>query len=84
MKIGRKVLTLTAIAALSVGALFAQNTVSKPATAPNQPLASKMAEDQPTPQSGQKKMDKHVHGHHHKKNKNHTSKTTTQDTTTTK
>ena len=84
MKIGRKVLTLTAMAALSVGALFAQNTVSKPATAPNQPLASKMAEDQPTPQSGQNKMDKHVHGHHHKKNKNHTSKTTTQDTTTTK
>ena len=84
MKIGRKVLALTAMAALSVGALFAQNTVSKPATAPNQPLASKMAEDQPTPQSGQKKMDKHVHGHHHKKNKKHTSNTTTQDTTTKK
>ena len=84
MKIGRKVLTLTAMAALSVGALFAQGTVSTPARTSNQPLASKMAEDQPTPQSGQKKMDKHVHGHHHKKNKNHTSKTTTQDTTTTK
>ena len=84
MNIGRKVLTLTAIAALSVGAVFAQGTVSQPAKASNQPLASKMAEDQPTPQSGQKKMDKHVHGHHHKKNKKHTSNTTTQDTTTKK
>ena len=84
MNIRRKVLTLTAIAALSVGAVFAQGTVSKSVKASNQPLASKMAEDQPTPQSGQKKMDKHVQGHHHKKNKKHTSNTTTQDTTTKK
>ena len=84
MKIGRKMLTLAAMAVLSVGATFAQGTVSKPAKASNGPMASKMAEDQPTPQSGQKKMDKHVHGHHHKKNKNHTSNTTTQDTTTKK
>jgi Spy/CpxP family protein refolding chaperone len=83
MKIGRNMLTLTAMAALSVGTVFAQGTVSKPAKASNPPMASKMAEDQPTPQSGQKKMDKHVHGHHHK-NKKHTSNTSTQDTTTKK
>jgi hypothetical protein len=84
MKIGRRMLILAAMAALSVSAVFAQGTVSKPAKASSQPMASKMAEDQPTPQSGQKKMDKHVHGHHHKNNKKHTSNTTTQDTTTKK
>jgi hypothetical protein len=79
MKIGRKMLTLAAMAALGVGGVFAQGTVS------NQPMASKMAEEQPTPsQSGQKKVGKHVHGHHHKKNKKHTSNTPTQDTTTKK
>jgi len=83
MKIGPKMLTLAAMAALSVSAVFAQGTVSKPANASNQPMASQMAEEQPTPQSGQKKMDKHVHGHHHK-NKKHTSNTSTQDTTTKK
>jgi UDP-2,3-diacylglucosamine pyrophosphatase LpxH len=84
MKIGRKMLTLAAIAVLSVGAVFAQNTVSKPAKPSNQSMASKMAEDQTASQSGKKKVDKHVHGHHHKKNKKHTSNTPTQDTTTKK
>ena len=37
MKIGRKMLTLAAMAALSVGAIFAQGTVSKPAKPSNQP-----------------------------------------------
>ena len=83
IKIGPKMLTLAAMVALSVGAVFAQGTVSKPAKASNEPMASKMTEEKPTPQSGQKKMDKHVHGHHHK-NKKHTSNTSTQDTTTKK
>jgi hypothetical protein len=85
MKIGRKMLTLAALAALSVGGVFAQGTVSKPTKASNHPMASKMTEEQPTAsQSGQKKVGKHVHGHHHKKNKKHTSNTPTQDTTTKK
>ena len=83
MKIGPKMLTLAAMAALSVGKIFAQGTVSKPPNASNQPMASKMAEEQPTSQPGHKKVDKHVHGHHHK-NKKHTSNTSTQDTTTKK
>ena len=84
MKIGRKTLILAAIAVLSVGAVFAQNTVSKPVKPSNQPMASKMAEDQPASQSSKKKVGKHVHGHHHKRNKKHSSTTPTQDTTTNK
>jgi hypothetical protein len=77
MKIGRTMLTFATLAALSVGGTFAQSTVSKP-------MASKMAEEQTTPpQSGQKKVGNHVHGHHHK-NKKHTSKTSAQESTTKK
>jgi hypothetical protein len=84
MKFGQKTLTLTAMAALSVGALFAQGTVPKATNPSNQPMVSKMAEDKTESQSNKKKVDKHVHKHHHKKANKQPSSTPTQGTTTNK
>ena len=84
MKIGRKMLTLAAMAALSVGAVFAQGTAPKPATASNQPMASKMAEDHQTTSSQPSKKKAGKHGHHHSNNKKHASNTPTPDATTKK
>jgi Spy/CpxP family protein refolding chaperone len=84
MKIGRKMLTLAAMAALSVGAVFAQGTAPKPAKASNQPMASKMAEDHQTTSSQPSKKKAGKHGHHHNNNKKHASNTPTPDATTKK
>jgi hypothetical protein len=84
MKIGRKMLTLAAIAVLSVGALFAQGTAPKPAKASNQPMAAKMAEDHQTTSSQPSTKKAGKHGHHHNKSKKHASSTSSQDTTTKK
>lgn len=84
MMIRQKALTLAAMTALSVGAVFAQGTVSKPAKPSNQPMASKMAEEQPKSETGKKKVGKHVHERHHNKSKKHASSTPTQDSTTKK
>ena len=84
MKIGPKMLTLAAMAALSVGTVFAQGSAPKPAKASNQPMASKMAEDQHTTSSQPSKNKAGKHGHHHNKSKKHASSTPTQDTTTKK
>ena len=79
MKIGRKTLNVIAIAALSVGTVFAQDTSSKPS---NQAAVPQTQGEHANSHSSGKKVGKHVHGHHHRKTTKQTASTPTQDTTT--
>ena len=84
MNIGQKMLTFTAMAALSVGSLLAQGTVSRPARPSNQAMTSNMTQEQPTSPSSKKLVDKNVHTHHHKKAQKGSSGTPIQSTATKK